>query len=161
MTTPIRVVSPVVRRGRAMAQTWVRFPYSASMDTNQKGDVAEANVVAKFVELGYIVSEPVNDHARYDLIVDDGNLHRVQVKYAGLDDEGSINVSISSSNPNTSTSVESVYSPDEVDAFAIYCPDTGDVYWVDYEDAPKHKMKLRLRSKIENPNINWAEDYKL
>jgi len=131
------------------------------MDTNQKGDIAEAKVTAKLLELGHTVSEPVNDHSRYDLISDDGELHRLQIKYASLDENGSINVSISSSNPNTIESVESTYSSDEVDAFVIYCPDTENVYWVDYDNAPKHKMKLRLRAKIDNPNINWAEDYEI
>jgi hypothetical protein len=131
------------------------------MNSNQKGDIAEAEAIAKFMQLGYTVSEPINDHSRYDLIIDNGNLNKIQVKYASLDDEGSINVSISSSNPNTKGSVESTYSEDEVDAFVIYCPDTESIYWVDYDDAPKHKMKIRLRSKIDNPNINWAEDFEI
>ena len=51
--------------------------------TQRKGDVATAQAVATFTELGYDVSIPLTESARYDLIVDDGNgLHRVQVKYS-------------------------------------------------------------------------------
>jgi hypothetical protein len=131
------------------------------MDTNQKGDIAEAKAVSRFMELGYTISEPINDHSRYDLVVDDGELHKVQVKYASMDDEGGICVSIKSSNPNTKTSKDKTYSPDEVDAYAIYCPETEKVYWVEYEDAPKSAMYLRVRSEIEHPSINWAEEYEV
>jgi predicted RNA-binding protein with RPS1 domain len=129
------------------------------MDTNQKGDIAEANAVVRFMELGYVVSEPINDHSRYDLVVDDGEMNKVQVKYASMDESGRIYVSIKSSNPNTNTSVDKEYTADEVDAYAVYCPDTDSVYWIDYEDAPKKSMHLRVHSKSNHPNINWAKNY--
>ncbi|MBA3320258.1 MAG: hypothetical protein H0T45_02260 [Pyrinomonadaceae bacterium] len=51
--------------------------------TQRKGDVATAQAIATFTELGYDVSIPLTESARYDLIVDDGiGLHRVQVKYS-------------------------------------------------------------------------------
>ena len=51
--------------------------------TQRKGDVATAQAVATFTELGYDVSIPLTESARYDLVVDDGSgLHRVQVKYS-------------------------------------------------------------------------------
>ena len=132
------------------------------MDTNQKGDIAEANVVAQLIEKGYTVSEPVNDHCRYDLVVDNGELNRVQVKYASLREEGRIYVSIKSSNPNTSGSNQKYYNEDEVDAFAVYCSDTDAVYWVEYDDAPKSGMYLRTDNYDGNHHkINWASDYEI
>lgn len=51
--------------------------------TQRKGDVATAQAVATFTQLGYDVSIPLTESARYDLVVDDGDgLHRVQVKYS-------------------------------------------------------------------------------
>ena len=53
-----------------------------SRETQRKGDIATTKAVATFTELGYDVSIPVTESAKYDLIVDDGNgLHRVQVKF--------------------------------------------------------------------------------
>lgn len=51
--------------------------------TQRKGDIATAQAIATFTRLGYDVSIPVTESAKYDLIVDtpDG-LKRVQVKYS-------------------------------------------------------------------------------
>lgn len=131
------------------------------MDTNQKGDIAEAKAVARFMELGYTVSEPINDHSRYDLVVEkDGLLNKVQVKYAAMSD-GKIKVSISSSNPNTKGTVDKIYSSDEVDAYAVYCPATEDLYWIDFVDAPDNSMSLRVEADSSHPSINWAKDYRI
>lgn len=51
--------------------------------TQRKGDIATAKAISTFTEMGWDVSIPVTESAKYDLIVDDGNgLHRVQVKYS-------------------------------------------------------------------------------
>jgi len=50
--------------------------------TNSKGDLAVAKVHLLSIEKGFIVSKPLSDSARYDLIVDDGALKRTQIKYA-------------------------------------------------------------------------------
>jgi len=131
------------------------------LNTNIKGDTAEAYVTAKLIEKGYTVSEPINDHARYDLIVDKDQLYKIQVKHAQLKDNGKIKVSIASSNPNTKTSKRKTYTKDEVDAYCIYCPQTEKVYWVDFEQAPKTGMVLRVKSENNDKRINWAEDYEL
>ena len=53
------------------------------LTTQRKGDVATAQAVATFTELGYDVSIPLTESARDGLVVDDGSgLHRVQVKYS-------------------------------------------------------------------------------
>lgn len=46
-----------------------------------QGDIGEARAIYEFVKRGWVVSKPINDKAKYDLIVDDGeSLKRVQVK---------------------------------------------------------------------------------
>lgn len=51
--------------------------------TQRKGDIATTQAIATFTRLGYDVSVPITESAKYDLIVDtpDG-LKRVQVKYS-------------------------------------------------------------------------------
>lgn len=50
--------------------------------TNSKGDLAIAKVLLSATEKGFVVSKPMSDSSRYDLVVDDGKLNRTQVKYA-------------------------------------------------------------------------------
>lgn len=51
-----------------------------NMNTTTQGNVGLGLAIAYFVSRGYVVSLPLNDNQGYDLIVDDGNLQRVQVK---------------------------------------------------------------------------------
>ena len=47
---------------------------------HKKGTISLHYAIAFFVGDNYIVSKPVDDHNEYDLIVDNTNLKRVQVK---------------------------------------------------------------------------------
>jgi len=51
-------------------------------ETQRKGDIGLARAIATFTEMGWDVSLPITESAAYDLIVDDGRLHRVQVRYS-------------------------------------------------------------------------------
>lgn len=51
--------------------------------TQKKGDLAVAQAIATFTRLGYDVSLPITESASYDIVVDDGQLNRVQVRYNG------------------------------------------------------------------------------
>lgn len=51
--------------------------------TQRKGDTATTQAIASFTRMGYDVSLPVTESAKYDLVVDvDGELKRVQVKFS-------------------------------------------------------------------------------
>jgi hypothetical protein len=68
MPTPAR---PANRRARS-----VRPPKA-------RGELAEARFLARAMDLGFVVSKPFGDSARYDFVVDcDGRLSRVQIKSA-------------------------------------------------------------------------------
>ena len=54
------------------------------MDNKQKGNLAIASAIRHFVSVGYTVSIPLSDTAKYDLVVEkDGTFQKVQCKYAG------------------------------------------------------------------------------
>jgi hypothetical protein len=56
------------------------------MDNKLKGNVALASAIAHFVTMGYTVSIPLADTAKYDLVVESGgNFQAVQCKYAGFE----------------------------------------------------------------------------
>lgn len=156
-----RVSSVVVSRAPATGGTSVRFAPDASMKPTDKGAIGEAEVRADFTRRGWIVCDPNRDDSPYDMVVDNGELHRVQVKYASLDDDGAIRVSIQRSNPNANGSVEKDYTSDEVDVYAVYCPETDNVYWIPFEEAPRTNMHLRVGDRTEDKRIRWAEDYAL
>ena len=51
--------------------------------TQRKGDIATAQAIATFTRLGYDVSVPITESAKYDLIIDTPEgLKRIQVKYS-------------------------------------------------------------------------------
>ena len=54
-------------------------------NTKAIGDLSELEVALALVRAGYLVSKPLGDSHRYDLIIDDGErLARVQVKTGRL-----------------------------------------------------------------------------
>ena len=53
------------------------------MNTRQQGDLAVADAIAYYTNKGYIISFPMTEAARYDLIIDKTKLLRVQCKCTG------------------------------------------------------------------------------
>lgn len=50
------------------------------LSCKSKGNVTELKFLLRAAQLGYTVSQPFGDNAKYDFIVDSGKLTRVQVK---------------------------------------------------------------------------------
>jgi len=51
------------------------------MNSKIKGNIGIGKAISYYTSLGNIVSLPINDSQDYDLIIDDGKLNRIQVKY--------------------------------------------------------------------------------
>ena len=134
------------------------------MDTKSKGELSEAKVVAKLMELGYTVSEPRGEYCRYDLIVDDGDLQRIQVKTGRVRDK-CVRFNTSDTRSNRTGSRKRFYTKEDIEAFVVYCPDNNQFYWIPIEDAPKHEMRLRIEESDSvygsYGNTNWAESYQI
>jgi hypothetical protein len=111
--------------------------------------------------LGIGVSKPLWD-LRYDLIFDTGSeLLRVQCKWASKCGEVIV-VRLCGARRARSGLLRSFYGPDEVDAFAAYCLDTGRCYFTTItESAGRSQLLLRLDATRNNQRsgINWAKDY--
>ena len=89
------------------------------LDSKFKGNLTELLCLAAFTELGYQISIPYGDHARYDFIADiNNNLYRIQCKTSSLEDEGVYSFSCRSTAANHSRSASRSYSKDEIDFFA-------------------------------------------
>jgi hypothetical protein len=130
-------------------------------ETDRKGNLAEMNVAEKFVENANRVSFPQGDGSPYDMIRDDGALHRVQVKHSRLRD-GCIQVNLHTRYQKGGEWVSTTHDKTTIDEYAVYCPDTGEVYVIDVEEAPEYAMKLRVKEDAQDdPRINWAEKYEV
>jgi len=135
------------------------------MDTKQIGEASESQILAELKSLGLTVLTPFGDNAKYDLVVDGGgSFHRVQVKTGKLQDRGVITFKTQTAgHNNTEGTYHKGYSKDDVDVFAVYCPQIDESYIVDIEDAPSAEMSLRLEppSNGQTKGINMAKDFEL
>ena len=130
------------------------------MQTRHKGNISEAFVIGRLLEIGYTVLVPVGNMERYDLMLEDadGDIVRAQVKTGRLRN-GAIVFSTASVNYKG----ERKSYDGQVDVFLIYSPDTREVYCVPCYMASKASMYLRVtQSKYKTSpksTIKWAEDY--
>lgn len=130
------------------------------MNPKAIGEISEAKVVARLVELGYAVSIPFGNNQRYDLIVDDGTLTRVQVKTARYK-SGCIVMPTASK--NGFTGVRSDYTG-SIDEFIGYCPENDTCYRVPIESAPSTYIQLRIDPPLPGASlarVRYAKDFQL
>jgi hypothetical protein len=119
-------------------------------DAKRVGDFSEVMLIAALSRAGYIVSLPLGESHRYDLIVDrDGVLSRVQVKTGRLR-KGAVVFSCHSSHG-------------EVEYFGVYCEELGACYLVPIADTAAMGCALRVSSATngQRRRIRWASAYLL
>ena len=125
------------------------------MNTKSQGDIGVALAVAYYSMLGYKVSVPMTDDARYDLIVDkNGTLVRVQCKTTRWQKpSGSYCVQLATSGGNQSwNKVVKLISRTEVDELFVYAF-SGDCYVLG-PDVFDGKRALTLTRKLDE-NVVW------
>jgi len=134
-----------------------------SRSPKEKGVITESKVLNELLKHGFDVSQPFGDNSRYDFVVDNGELYRVQVKTAHSRDNGTVKFNTASRRPKRDGSSAIDDYDGDVDAFCVYCPDYNDVWWIDVQDTAKDTMVLRIEPTAngQTKGINWAEDYKL
>lgn len=89
-------------------------------DTQRKGDIAKAQAILHFTSLGYEVAVLLTESAPYDLIIDDGELHRAQVKFTS-----SAEVDLRRIHSNSTGYVVKAYNEFDFDWLVVYNPDKG------------------------------------
>jgi hypothetical protein len=114
--------------------------------TQRKGDIATAQAVATFTRMGYDVSIPITESAKYDLIIDtpDG-LKRVQVKYSSIR-----KVDLRNIHSNANGYVVKKCEPDAYDwLYIFYAGETGfEEYLIPECFAGRNSVSLTLYSRI-------------
>ena len=131
------------------------------MNPKTFGELTEAIVLAELLRRGYAMSLPFGEQ-RYDFIADtDGALCRLQCKTGWLRN-GAITFNACSESGQRGAYSYSDYRG-QVDAFIVYCHETGGLYWVPIEDATTRKMQLRVdeAKNSQRSRIRWAQDYRI
>jgi hypothetical protein len=123
------------------------------------GALAEAEVIAAATRLGFTVSRPLSDGARYDLILGRADwLHRVQVKTASLEGDV-IGVRLRTCRHTPRGYVHTVYEPGEIDFVVAYCDELDDCYVLPADLVTgRTKVHLRLGPPKNNQRrrVHWA-----
>lgn len=128
------------------------------MNTHKVGDVSEAHVLAALTEVYEAVLLPFGNGQRYDLVLDTGeDLLKVQVKTGRLRN-GTIRFNASSRSQLASRDYK-----EDVDLFAIWCPETRKVYVVPIDHVTSDKPSLRVDpcKNGQMQGIRMASEYEL
>lgn len=132
------------------------------MHSKVKGTIGHLTIAAELVKLGCEVFTELGDNSKVDLIALYKNKPiKIQVKaYTSEDNGGNVIVYATKSGPNYSFK----YSEDEVDIFAVYVLDTGDVFYVASKElCLKNRMisiRLRETKNGQKSKIRLVENYK-
>ncbi len=134
-------------------------------DTNRKGEISEAAIITRFLQLGYVVLTPYGGNQRYDLVIEDaeGQFWRVQCK-TGRIDEDSTAIRFNTAIRNvTGKNRQSRDYRGQCDYFAVYCERLRKVYLIQVDRVGTTGAVLRLtpRKNNQDKNIIWAKDYEL
>ncbi len=134
-------------------------------DTNSIGDISEAGIITRFLQLGYVVLTPYGGSQRYDLVIEDaeGKFWRVQCKTARIEDNGTV-VAFDTANHNfVGRNKQWRHYRGQCDYFAVYCEELNKVYLVPVGQVGTASANLRLVPAKNNQvkNVRWAQDYEL
>lgn len=125
--------------------------------TKAIGNIGEAKVLAKFVELGIPVYMPFGDNERADLLVEFANkIYKVQIKTASGSNNGAIRFDLTTNTQQSGETHKHVYTSDEIDLFACYSIERDKIYIISANG--QHNITIRFDSEQGSPNSNYEND---
>jgi hypothetical protein len=132
--------------------------------TKMIGEISEAAILTRFLQLGYVVLTPYGGNRRYDLVIEDvdGQFWRIQCKTAWID-EGGTTLVFTTANANvTGANRQLRHYREQCDYFAVYCEKLNKVYLIPVDQVGTAKAHLRLTPVKKNQErVRWAKDYEL
>lgn len=109
------------------------------------GDRTTLAVMLALMTLGHNVAVPFGENTRYDLIVEsEGKLQRVQCKTGRLRNGVVVFRTASSYAHHPNPKPRQRHYRGQVDAFAVYCPETCGVYLIPIDSLPADAASLRI-----------------
>lgn len=115
--------------------------------TKDKGDLAVAEVIADLTRYGAHICLPLSEHLPFDLIAISPSMQevrRVQVKYVAAR-RGALAVPLRRSHADRHGAHWRRIDLQEIDCFAVFCPDTDGVYYVRTEEVLGCQRQFGLR----------------
>jgi hypothetical protein len=134
-------------------------------DTNMTGEISEAAIITRFLQLGYVVLTPYGGNQRYDLVIEDGEgqLWRIQCKSAWVDKENAVIEFYTANHNVTGENRQMRHYRGQCDYFALYCDKLNKVYLIPVDKVGTSSAHLRLtQPKNKNQHgYRMASDYEL
>ena len=130
--------------------------------TKEKGDLGVLKAQVSLYEQGYLILQPVTEHAPFDLVAyKDGFFKRVQVKYKSTDKTGALTVHFRSSWADKHGTHMRAIDKDQIDLYCLYCPDTDECYYLDPKEFDKSAtLRVKTPKNNQSKNIKLASDYR-
>lgn len=117
--------------------------------TKDKGDIGVLKAMADLGQKGWIIMNPLTEHAPFDLVAyKDSKFIRVQVKYRELKD-GSVRVRLASTWNDIHGRHVVPMNKEEVDIVCVYCPGTNECYYL-----PTKELEENLTIRIADSKNN-------
>jgi hypothetical protein len=130
--------------------------------TKDKGDLGVLKAQLDLFEQGFMILNPLTEHAPFDLVVyKQRKFLRVQVKYKSIDKHGCLTLHFRSSWADSNGLHLRAVDKSEIDLYCIYCPDTDCCYYLD-PDKFNCSVTLRVKTPKNNQeqNVHFADDYR-
>jgi len=143
-------------------ETISKVKHTNNHHTKTDADLGEYKAIVDLHQKGYIVCDPLTEHAPFDLVAwKDGNSKTVQVKYRSKSDVGKIKVRFRATQWNTNGSYNKEIDTDPIDIYCVYCPEEDNCYYFDPDNFGK-SVTLRIDEPKNNQSkgIHFAENYK-
>lgn len=132
------------------------------MNSKKIGNIGEAKVLTKFVELGIPVYLPFGDNEKADLIVEfNGKLNKIQVKTSQKAENGKMIFNLVSSTTHRKNGNKHIYTNNEIDYFACYNISRDKIFLIPIDKAPMTTITIRYEKPKNNQiqGILFEKDY--
>ena len=132
------------------------------MNSKRIGNIGEAKVLAKFVEMGIPIYIPFGDDEKADLIAEfDGKLNKIQVKTSIKSKNGCAIFDLTSSTAHRTNGERRKYLNSEIDYFALYSLDRDKIYLMKVPDNPMSAITIRFEDTKSGmkSRVNYESDF--
>jgi PD-(D/E)XK endonuclease len=123
------------------------------------GDRSTLAIIFAYRLQGWDILLPFGENTRYDFVVDrHGRLDKVQCKTGRLRQGAVVFRTCSTYGHHPSPARVRRDYHDEIDEFAVFCPETSTVYSIPIEDLP---ARVQARLRVDPPRNNQAKGIRL
>lgn len=132
------------------------------MNSKRIGNIGEAKVLAKFVEMGIPIYIPFGDDEKADLIAEfDGKLNKIQVKTSIKSKNGCSIFDLTLSTAHRTNGERRKYLNSEIDYFALYSLDRDKIYLMKVPDNPMSAITIRFEDTKSGmkSRVNYESDF--